>query len=147
MSSEQIPCECQNLECGFQYCAWCVQVAQRINGAHELIRCMYCGHTSKEGPKQNQFLLDLLWEQYRVKYGVESIPVSSIMPGTLLNDIGCRATHLKSLVQTLKRKINRKIAMPEPMHAEIERANILIRQLDSIQDKVYKHTSMNMLDN
>ena len=106
-----------------------------------------CGHTYKEGPKQNQFLLNLLWEQYRVKYGVESIPVSSIMPGTLLNDIGCRATHLKSLVQTLKRKINRKVAMPEPMDAEIERANILIRQLDSIQDQVYKHTSMNMLDN
>lgn len=107
---------------------------QKMRQTDELIRCMYCGNTAVNGPRQNRFLLDLLWEQYSLKYGVESILVSDIMPGTLSNDIECRATHLKSLVHTLKNKIDRNI--PEPIDSEIERANILIGQLEKIREEI-----------
>jgi hypothetical protein len=102
---------------------------------------MYCGKSSSEGPTQNKLLLDLLWEQYRVKYGVDLLPTTNIMPGTLSNDIECRVIHLKSLIKTLKEKMSPNTPVLNSIKAEIQRANTLIKELEKIKEDTDKFLS------
>jgi len=119
---------------------------KKIKRNNEQIYCMYCGYLSAEGPKQNRLLLDLLWEQYINKYNVESLPTTDIVPGRLSNDIKCRVIHLKSLIQTLKGKLNQNIPIPEPIDSEIKRANMLIGQLEQIKNENDKFLSTDIDD-
>ncbi|CAF2709775.1 unnamed protein product [Rotaria sp. Silwood2] len=66
--------------------------------------CMYCNHSSTEGPQQNKFLINLLWEHFNEKYDVDLLSTIDIMPGTLSNDISCRIDHIQCLIETLKQR-------------------------------------------
>ncbi|CAF1150048.1 unnamed protein product [Didymodactylos carnosus] len=103
---------------------------------------MYCGNSSSESPRQNRLLLDLLWEQYTVKYGIESLPTTNIMPRTLSNDIECRITHIKSLIQTLKGKMAKTTSVSELNKPEIECVDTLIENSKKIENEIEHANSL-----
>jgi hypothetical protein len=107
---------------------------------------MYCVKPSSEGPIQNKLLLDLLWEQYMIKYGINLLPTTNIMPATLSNDIECRLIHLKSLIQTLKGTVSQNNSVSESITMEIQRSNTLIEKLEKLKEEIDKFLSTNIDD-
>ncbi len=105
------------------------------------IYCMYCGNSSSEGPKPNQLLLNLLWEQYIIKYGIELLSTRNIMPRTLSNDIECRAIHIKSLIRTLEGKLTDDISESQLIQSTIEGADTLVKELENINKLILKGSS------
>lgn len=99
---------------------------------------MYCGTSSLEGPIQNKLLIDLLWDQYTIKYGISIFQKPNIMPVILSNDIECRMIHLKSLIQTLERSMSQTTSNWKSFTTEIQSANTLIVNLEKVKEKIDK---------
>ncbi|CAF4311362.1 unnamed protein product [Rotaria sp. Silwood2] len=103
--SKQLLHECPQTDCGYQYCNKCVESIKNCNSnINRQFYCMYCNHSSTEGPQQNKFLINLLWEHFNEKYDVDLLSTIDIMPGTLSNDISCRIDHIQCLIETLKQR-------------------------------------------
>ena len=132
--SHQLPHECSNTDCGYQYCGKCVQSIKQCNGnRNAAFYCMYCNNSSPEGPRQNKFLIDLLWEHFQRKYNVDLSSPSDIMPGALSKNIECRLFHVEHLVQTLKKKKNNITSIPGPIKSAIDNGVTLINNLKEIK--------------
>ncbi|CAF2864508.1 unnamed protein product [Rotaria sp. Silwood2] len=95
---------------------------------------MYCNHSSTEGPQQNKFLINLLWERFYEKYGVDLLSTIDIMPGTLSNDISCRIAHIQCLVETLKQRKPNVSSIPGDIQFVIDRGIKLINSLKEVKN-------------
>ncbi|CAF1140202.1 unnamed protein product [Didymodactylos carnosus] len=102
VTDDQLLCECTKIGCDYQYCNKCVQTITKYNG-DKLFRCMYCGQESERCPQQNELLTKLLWQEFRSKYGVETLLMCNT-PEALLDDISCRIIHIQSLIETINTK-------------------------------------------
>jgi GTPase SAR1 family protein len=95
--------------------------------------CIYCNNSSAEGPQQNKFLTDALWEMYHNRYGVELLSASNMMPGTLKNDISFRLCHIQLLIQTIKNKKKNITSIPGPIASAINDGITLVDRLKEIK--------------
>jgi hypothetical protein len=131
---DRLPYECPEADCGYQYCSKCVQSIKKCNSnKNSRFYCMYCNYSSSDGPQENRFLTDLLWEHFYKKYGVELLTALEIMPGTLSNDIACRLVHIELLVQTLKNKKKNITSIPGPIKSVIDDGVTLINNLKEVK--------------
>ncbi|CAM4964235.1 unnamed protein product [Rotaria socialis] len=132
--SDSLPCECQEPDCGYQYCNGCVKSIMECNSRrNQPFYCMYCGHKYHEGPQINNLLIDLLWKQFYLKYGSDLLNSLHIMPGTLLNDISCRITHVQCLIKYIKKKKPDACSIPGKIKSSIECGVQLNNDLKEIQ--------------
>lgn len=107
---------------------------------------MYCTKSSPDGPQENQLLIDLLWQKYLVKYNADALLAVSPMPGMLVNELDCRVIHLKSLIETLKRNNTPNSSFSIPIHLEIDRAIILINQLETFKSTLNEDLASDLND-
>ncbi|CAF3699843.1 unnamed protein product [Rotaria sp. Silwood1] len=144
ITPDQLPCECPIEDCNYQYCSKCVQSIKTCNSTtNGQFYCFYCQNSFVDGAKENELLIDLLWQKYSVQYGADLLSATNIMPGALSNDISSRVIHVQSLVQTLTAKINDADSIPEVVQYLIVRASTFIKNLKHIKRNVDKLISTN----
>ncbi|CAF3593860.1 unnamed protein product [Rotaria sordida] len=141
---DQLPCECPTEDCSYQYCSKCVQSIKTCNNINKAqFYCLYCQNSCMNDARVNELLLSLLWQKYSVKYGIDLLSSTNIMPGALSNDISSRIIHVQSLIQTLNGKINNDTFISESVQLLIVRASTFIKNLKRIKRDVDKLISTN----
>ena len=110
---------------------------KRITQRNREIYCMFCTKSTPDGPRENQLLIDLLWQKYLIKYNADVLLTINFMSTILINEIDCRVIHLKSLIDTLKRNLT---SSSPAIDNELEQSTLLIHQLESLK------TQLNELD-
>ncbi|CAF1204531.1 unnamed protein product, partial [Didymodactylos carnosus] len=126
ITRDQLPMECTEKICHHQYCYQCVKTVQ--GESNQSFFCLSCSKQSESvnGPKRNPLLeKHLLWKQFNIKYGSESITFLRLIACAfnLLNevrsDIKCRRAHLLSRSKTLDNYLHKKqINLTKPNSSE-----------------------------
>ena len=146
--SDQLLYECQTENCGYQYCGRCVKLIKTLNRTNrEQFYCLYCQDSPKEGAKENDLLTSLLWQKYSVKYGIDSLLITDGIPRAILNDISSRITHVRSLIQTLKKKIDNNYTISDSIQSLIDHGSTFIENLKRIKHNVDQLISTDDDDN
>ncbi|CAF4897954.1 unnamed protein product, partial [Rotaria sp. Silwood1] len=111
IQEECVPRKCINTKCGRLYCTHCVNSVKTLNGNNKRFRCMYCllEYPHDQIPMEHQSLVEQLWNNMAIKYGIRytrhllSRDLTEYNMIDLWCDIECRRRHLVNLILTLER--------------------------------------------
>ncbi|CAF1436728.1 unnamed protein product [Rotaria sordida] len=110
IQEERVPRICMNIKCGRLYCTHCVNSVQTLNGNNKRFRCMYCllEYPRDKIPMEHQLLIQQLWNNMAIKYGIRytrHLISKNLTENNMIDlwcDIECRRRHLVNLISTLE---------------------------------------------
>ncbi|UJR18586.1 hypothetical protein I4U23_005493 [Adineta vaga] len=137
ITHNQLPVECSNENCRYQYCQECVDVIQKPLENSTLLRpflCMFC--KEETNPKRNYLLEEhILWRDFKRKYDMDNVillnSINFFSYNLIFNDVQCRQAHLQSLIDTAV-----KTRMINPY---VDIAKVFVQKLLHIQDEIQRY--------